>query len=276
MFERLWYKLAIACLGMILAALALVSSSAQDGVPKDNPAYAKLKERIVARFERAVPQQWGETVSGVKTRVDTSAKVIALTMDACGSHKGMGFDAELLAFLEREQVPATLFINARWIEPNRQAFDRLAANPLFEIANHGLRHQPASVTGRAVYGIEGTRNVAELVDEIEFGAMKIAALTGRRPNFYRSGTAFYDDVAVQVAEALGQQVVGFTVLGDKGATYTRRNEVKEALLSASAGDIIIVHMNHPEAATGAGVMDAIPELQRRGFRFVKLSEQPLR
>jgi len=187
----------------------------------------------------------------------------------------MGFDAELLAFLEREQIPATLFINARWIEPNRQAFDRLAANPLFEIANHGLQHQPASVTGRFAYGIEGTRNVAELFDEIALGAMKIEALTGRRPNFYRSGTAFYDDVAVQVAEALGQQVVGFTVLGDKGTTYTR-NEVKEALLSASAGDIIIVHMNHPEAATGAGVMDAIPDLQQRGFRFVKLSEQPLR
>ena len=145
----------------------------------------------------------------------------------------MGFDAGLLAFLEREQVPATLFINVRWIGPNRQAFDRLAANPLFEIANHGLQHQPASVTGRSVYGLDGTRNVAELVDEIELGAAKIAALTGRRPHFYRAGTAYYDEVAVQVAAALGQQVVGFSVLGDKGATYDRE-EVKAALLSARA------------------------------------------
>jgi peptidoglycan/xylan/chitin deacetylase (PgdA/CDA1 family) len=207
--------------------------------------------------------------------LDTNEKLIALTLDACGSPKGMGFDAGLLAFLERERVPATLFINVRWIGPNRQSFDRLAANPLFEIANHGLRHQPASVTGRSVYGLDGTRNVAELVDEIELGAAKIAALTGRRPHFYRAGTAYYDEVAVQVAAALGQQVVGFSVLGDKGATYDQ-GEVKAALLSAQPGDIIILHMNHPESGTRAGVMAAIPELLRRGYRFVRLSEQPLR
>jgi hypothetical protein len=31
-------------------------------------------------------------------------------------------------------------------------------------------------------------------------------------------------------------------------------------------------MNHPEGETAAGVMAAIPELKRRGFRFVRLSE----
>ena len=278
MSDRRWRMLACFCLSMILPALPLVSSAAEDGTGRlqlDNHAYARLKDSIVDRFGTAVPHQWGEAVTGVMTRLDTGEKVIALTMDACGSQQGMGFDAELLAFLERKQIPATLFINARWIESNRAAFDRLAANPLFEIANHGRQHQPASVTGRSVYGIEGTQNVAELVDEIELGAAKIAALSGRRPNFYRSGTAYYDDVAVQVAEALGQQVVGFSVLGDKGATYTR-DEVKKALLSATAGDITIVHMNHPESGTRAGVMDAIPELLRRGLRFVRLSDRPLR
>jgi len=278
MNDHLWRKLAIVGLCASLLALPLVSMAEQEVAAqgqKDSHASAMLKDRLVARFGRAVPQQWGETVTGVKTRLDTDEKIIALTMDACGSQKGMGFDAELLAFLEREQVPATLFINARWIEPNRQAFDRLAANPLFEIANHGLRHKPASVTGRSEYGIDGTQNVAELVDEIELGAAKIEAMTGRRPGFYRSGTAFYDEVAVQVAEALGQQVVGFSVLGDKGATYTR-GEVKAALMMATPGDIIIVHMNHPEAGTCAGVIDAIPELKRQGFRFVRLSERALR
>ena len=278
MSDRRRRKLAWFCLSMMLPVLPLVSSAAEGGATRvqlNDHAYARLKDRIVGRFGTAVPHQWGETVTGVKTRLDTGEKIIALTMDACGSQQGMGFDAELLAFLERKQIPATLFINTRWIESNRAAFDRLAANPLFEIANHGRQHKPASVTGRSVYGIEGTQNVAELVDEIELGAAKIAALSGHRPSFYRSGTAYYDDVAVQVAEALGQQVVGFSVLGDKGATYTR-DEVKKALLSATAGDIIIVHMNHPESGTRAGVMDAIPELLRRGLRFVRLSDRPLR
>jgi peptidoglycan/xylan/chitin deacetylase (PgdA/CDA1 family) len=237
--------------------------------------YEAMKKRLVDRFGSAEAHEWGETVTGVKTRIKTNEKIIALTMDACGSSRGMGVDYKMLEFLERERVPATLFINARWIVPNQETFNRLAANPLFEIANHGLRHKPASVKGKSVYGIDGTRNVAELVDEIELNARKIEGLTGRRPVFYRSGTAYYDEIAVQISEALGHKVAGFSVLGDRGATYSRE-EVIKALLSSTPGSIIIVHMNHPEAGTGAGLIDALPELKRRGFMFVRLSDLPLR
>jgi len=233
--------------------------------------YDRLKAIMVDRYGAQAPREWGETVAGVKTRLATTDKVIALTMDACGSPRGMEFDARLIEFLERERVPATLFINARWIGPNRAAFDRLAANPLFEIANHGLMHRPASVNGRSAYGIDGTRNVGELVDEIELNARKLEELTGRKPRFYRSGTAYYDDVAVRIAADLGEEVAGFSLLGDAGATYSREG-VRRALLAARPGDIIIVHMNHPESGTGPGVVDAIPELRRRGFRFVRLSD----
>ena len=201
--------------------------------------------------------------------------MIALTFDACGSPKGMGIDSRLMAFLERERIPATLFINARWIEPNRAAFDRLAANPLFEIGNHGYRHKPASVNGRQVYGINGTRSVGELVDEIELNARLIESLTGRKPRFYRSGTAYYDEIAVKIAADLEEEVAGFSVLGDAGATFNRV-QVRKALLSAPAGAIVILHMNHPESGTAGGVIDAVPELRKRGFRFVRLSEITLR
>ena len=268
---------AAACLLSLSLALAgaPAAGAADEASPRDKTGYVSLKQHLVDRFGAVEPRQWGETVAGVKNRLDTAEKVIALTMDACGSRTGMGFDARLLAFLEREQVPATLFINARWIGPNQESFTRLAANPLFEIANHGFQHKPASVSGRSVYGIDGTRNVAELVDEIELNAKKIEELTGRRPRFYRSGTAYYDEVAVQVAGALGHQVAGFSVLGDAGATYSR-DEVKKALLGATPGAIVIVHMNHPESGTGPGIMDAVPELKKRGYRFVRLSEIPLR
>ena len=209
-------------------------------------------------------------MTGVRTRLKTTEKVVALTLDACGSAKGKGFDADLIGFLERERIPATLFINARWIDANPQLFAKLAANPLFEIGNHGLLHRPASVSGRSVYGIAGTRDVKELVDEIEANARKISALTGTRPRYYRSGTAYYDEVAVEVSRRLGHEVIGFSILGDAGATY-RKAQVEAALLKARPGDIVIAHMNHPEGETAAGLKAAIPELQRRGFRFVKLS-----
>jgi len=233
--------------------------------------YMRLKERLSREFGGMVPRQWGEAVDGVLTKLDTRENVMALTLDACGSQNGMGYDAGLMTFLEQEQVSATLFVNTRWILANPDAFRQLSGNPLFEIANHGLLHRPCSVTGRSAYGIHGTASVAELVDEIELGGRMIADLTGKRPAFYRPGTAYCDEIGVQVANSLGYTVAGYGVLGDAGATYSGER-VRDALLAAPKGSIVILHMNHPESQTRQGVMDAIPELKKRGVRFVTLSE----
>jgi peptidoglycan/xylan/chitin deacetylase (PgdA/CDA1 family) len=256
---------------MIILAATPLAAAERQAPTLEKANYLELRNSLISRYSATTPKEWGETVSGVKTRLAGREKVIALTFDACGSAKGMQFDRALIEYLDREQIVATLFINGRWIEPNQQEFDRLAANPAFEIANHGFSHKPASVSGRSVYGISGTMDVGELVDEIELNARRLAELTGKRPKFYRSGTAYYDEVAVKIANVLGQQVAGFSLLGDAGATYSSE-KVKAALLAAKPGDIAIMHFNHPESGTAAGVMAAIPELKKRGFRFVRLSE----
>ena len=99
--------------------------------------------------------------------------------------------------------------------------------------------------------------------------------TGHRPKLYRPGTAYCDEIGVQVANALGFEVVNFTVPGDAGATYSK-NRVREALLNAPSSSIIVMHMNRPEGETAEGLMEAIPELKKRGFRFVKLSDCDLK
>ncbi len=239
------------------------------------PSLETLKQEMTTRYAGVTPVTWGENVPGVHTRLNSDEKVIALTLDACGSARGKGVDSRLMEFLIREQVPATLFINGRWIDANPDLFRQLAANPLFEIANHGIRHKPASISGRSIYGIDGTKSIGEVVEEIELNARKIDAITGVRPKLYRSGTAYYDEVAVQISRELGHEVAGFSLLGDAGATWSAA-QVKAALLRALPGDIALLHMNHPEAGTGAGIMAAVPELRKRGFRFVRMSEFPLK
>jgi peptidoglycan/xylan/chitin deacetylase (PgdA/CDA1 family) len=233
------------------------------------------KEKIISVFSGKIPKEWGERVKGVKTRLNTDQKVLALTFDACRGLKGNGYDAKLIKYLESERIPATLFISGRWIDKNQDIFQELAKNPLFEIESHGLNHKPCSVNGRSVYGIEGTRNVDELIDEIEQNGIKIQKLIGRKPKFYRPATAYCDEIGVEVANALGYEVVNFNVLGDAGATYSK-NQVKEALLNAPLSSIILMHMNHPERETREGIIRAIPELKKRGFKFAQLSEYDLR
>ncbi len=266
---RLFHLLAATAL-CALTTVQPPAASAADILPLD-----KLQQSITKRFANRKPARWGENVPGVSTRLDTSERVVALTLDACGSPKGTGADRSLIEFLVREQIPATLFINYRWISANQELFRQLSGNPLFEIANHGYSHKPASVNGRSAYGIGGTRDIRELVEEIETNSRAIEARSGTRPRLYRSGTAYYDEVAVEIAAALGHQVAGYSVLGDAGATYSA-SQVTAALLRSRPGDIILCHMNHPASGTGAGIMAAVPELKKRGFRFVRMSDYPLK
>jgi peptidoglycan/xylan/chitin deacetylase (PgdA/CDA1 family) len=161
------------------------------------------------------------------------------------------------------------------MDANAEIFKKLSKNPLFEIENHGLDHKSCSAIGRSVYGIEGTKSAGEIFDEIELNASKILNLTGHKPKYYRPGTSYCDEICVAIATALGVEVVNFSVRGDAGATYSKK-QVEEALWNAPPSSIILMHMNHPEGDTAEGVIEAIPELKKRGFRFVKVSEYDLR
>ncbi len=235
----------------------------------------QTKEQIISTFTGRTPREWGEVVRGVRTRLNTEEKVLALTFDACGGQRRSSYDARLIQYLETEKTPATLFISGRWMDANPEICKKLSKSSLFEIENHGLKLKPCSAIGRSVYGIEGTKSVGEMYDEIESNALKILDLTGRKPRYYRPAAAYCDEICVEIANALGYQVVNFSVLGDAGATYSK-GRVKEALSDAPQSSIILLHMNHPERETAGGLIEAILELKKRGFRFVKLSEFGLR
>jgi peptidoglycan/xylan/chitin deacetylase (PgdA/CDA1 family) len=263
------------CLGFTACANTAVDDYFNTNKNSSEKQYEAFRKNIAKPFENQTPKQWGENVTGVKTHLNTNEKVIALTMDACGSPLGMAYDERLVNFLKKEKIPATLFINARWIDKNLKTFKELAANPLFEIGNHGLEHKPASVNGKSIYNLKGTNSPEELVDEIEINARKIESITHKRPKYFRSGTAYYDEVAVKIANKLNHQVVGFSILGDAGATFSAK-KVEEAFLKAKKGEIVIIHMNHPTSGTAQGTINAISKLKQKGFKFVLLSDYELK
>ena len=229
---------------------------------------------VAARFEGVQPHEWGTDVDGVSTRLDTTSPILALTFDACGGPHGAKFDAGLIDLLVHEQLPATLFLNGRWIDANPGLAELLAAHPLFELANHGTHHRPLSVTGRSAYGITGCASAAEVVDEIASNHERLRAITGRAPRFFRSGTAYYDEVGAQIVSALGEVPVSFAVNGDAGATFSAPQIVR-SLAHPPPGAIVLMHMNHPTGSTAAGLAAALPNLRTLGVEFVGLSTSGL-
>ena len=217
---------------------------------------------------RTSAESWGTDLPGIVTRLPRAQKEIALTFDAC-SGRGRGIDREILTVLAAEEAPATVFVSGVWVKGHEADFEDLLKNPLIDIENHGAEHKPLSRTGREAYGIKGTASLEEMRDEVEREARALESATGRRPSCFRSGTAFYDETGVAAVRELGFVPVGFSVLGDCGATWDA-DRVERALLASAAGDIVILHINHPESGTAEGLRRALPALKARGFTFVRL------
>lgn len=233
---------------------------------KDTTSFAPIPslEIIQSRYQNKNPTQWGENIPGVTTKISPIADkpMVYLTFDLC-----MGdYDKAMVTYLIQHKIHATFFINSRWIDSHLNDFKSLAQNPLFAIQNHGTLHRPLSVNGREIYHIKGTDSIQGVYEEIMGNDRKIFELTGKKPRYFRSGTAYYDDIAVQIAKDLGYEIGGFDVLGDAGATYSKNAIIAQAK-KVRDGSILIYHANKPKSDTFAGMQVVIPMLEQEGFNF---------
>ena len=248
-------------------------TSARLATPTPPPG-APTRASVIEEFGSTKPRYWGLDAPGVTPRFDGTKgpgkDAVCLTFDACGGHL-VKYDHALIDLLRKYSIPATLFINMTWAQHNTAVFKELLSDPLFEIANHGKRHLPLSVSGRSAYKIPGTKNVGEVYDEIVEPTDYFIEQFGHHPKFMRSGTAYADEVAAAVAKKIGQELVGFSLNGDAGATFPAKVVTRE-VLKTKPGDIVISHMNRPTSGTHAGYTEALPQLIDRGLNFRKLSE----
>lgn len=259
-------------------ASALASATGLAQAPSTPPATSSTsapasptplsRVEVEARLSTRAPRAWGTAVSGVRTRA--RGAVLALTFDLCDGDA----DHELVELLRRERVPATFFVSGRFSRRHPELVRGLAKAPTFSVENHGEAHKPCSVRGKSAYGIAGTASLSLALREIDAQTTALERLVGRRPSFYRPGTAHLDDVCAEAAALLGTPVVGFSVLGDSGGGLGRR-AVRDALVRASDGSIVLLHANKPRGQTFEGVRDALPELRRRGARLVRLVDVAL-
>ncbi len=235
------------------------------------PDYLQFKKRIVGRFaeEHAAPMTPLAPPLGRRYPGD---KVIALTFDAC-SGRNSGYNEKLIEYLRAEKIPATLFITGIWMDKYPAKFRELAADPLFEIENHGLLHRACSYAGMKKYGVNTVSEIGDMVDEMELGARKIQAATGRRPVFFRPAAAFTDSICMGVAQALGMEVVTFSLLSGDAVPRVPARTIRDNILKrARPGAVVIMHFNRPEWHELEALKQAVPILRARGYSFARLED----
>jgi peptidoglycan-N-acetylglucosamine deacetylase len=193
------------------------------------------------------------------TRVETSEPVVALTFDACATRgQSNGFDREIFAILQREQVPATVFMSGRWIAKHPGEARELAAERLIEVGNHSWDHPPFSQLTR--------RRARAQIEETE---RAIAGL-GRKSVGFRP--PFGDWAGWLLRETGGLPVVLWDVVsGDAGGHVPAPGIVDVVTTRARPGSIVIFHINERGPHTKQALPQIIRLLRARGLRFVHVS-----
>ncbi|MGB8517311.1 MAG: polysaccharide deacetylase family protein [Gallionella sp.] len=146
-------------------------------------------------------------------------KKIALTLDACTGN----YDDDLIEFLIKNRIPATIFATERWLNNNPYGLSIIKAHlDLFDVEDHGANHIPAVIgKGRKVYGIPGEPDIIHLRSEVSEGAQAVEQATGIAPHWYRGATAEYDPQAIAEIDKMGYKIAGFSVNADVGATASK-------------------------------------------------------
>lgn len=200
------------------------------------------------------------------------SKRVALTLDACSGK----FDDDLIEFLIRNRVPATIFATKKWLDHNPLGVSIIKAHlDLFDVEDHGENHIPAVIgAGRKVYGIPGEPDLIHLRREVTEGARAITETIGVPPHWYRGATAEYDQQAIAEIQKLNYKIAGFSVNADSGATLSKRS-IEERLKHVKSGDVIIAHMNKPASDSAEGLSSGLVQLLKNGFVFVRLDQVEL-
>ncbi|OON80601.1 polysaccharide deacetylase family protein [Streptomyces tsukubensis] len=204
-------------------------------------------------------------------------KTVAFTFDADmtadqgpRAASGERFDNPgLIAALRALRVPSTVFMTGRWAEEYPAEAKNIGADPLFEVANHSYSHY--SFTGDC-YGLPSLAPTRMRSDvERAFTAFRRAGVRHRVP-YFRFPGGCHDVRSLRAVAPEGVTAVQWDVVsGDAFATDTDA-VVRQVLDGVRPGSVVVMHCTRSAApTTEAVVRRVVPELRKRGYRFVKVS-----
>lgn len=258
-------------LKLSLVLFPFLNCFSQDYLDKNlkNDEYFSFRERIKSRISNDKIKNSFFEANKSFTEKSKVFGCIALTFDACDGK----YNEELVNFLISENIPATFFLTGKWIDKNYEIIAKLASNELFEIENHGLKHRICALSGSGKYGLKKTKNLDEIVDEIELNNRKIEKLTGKRPIFYRPAGAYADEICLSVVSLLSMEIAGYDSLaGDSFSRISAREMSENIIKNARHGMVVLMHLNHPERNEVGALKIAVPILKNKGFSFCHLED----
>ncbi len=205
-------------------------------------------------------------------------RLVALTFDldmnaqmAAAARAGaVWINKDALSYLETHNIHATLFMTGMWAEIYPALARQLATNPNFEIGDHSYSH-PAFHT--PCYRLEGVSR-PEQAHQIQLAQQAIERSTGVVPKYFRFPGGCYDPQALDLVHAAGLIPVQWSVNSIDAFNIYPQQIVSTVLSEVKPGSIVVMHLHGRANApsTGQALRLLIPELEKRGYEFVTISE----
>ncbi len=165
---------------------------------------------------------------------------------------------QILDLLEKHHAAASFFLLGKQITPETEPIIRRALSLGCEICHHSFSHADLSKLGSA-----------ELRHEIGDTTARIRAVTGEAPRFFRPP---YIAVSERMFDEIPMPFVSGYGVNDFDPEVTAAERVAGVLRKAKPDGIILLHDQKGNVQTVEALREILPELKRRGFRFVTMTQ----
>lgn len=172
--------------------------------------------------------------------------------------------------LDREGVKATIFLGGLWTKAYPKEAYGLAHDPLIEIGNHSYNHYAFA---KGCYKL-GVIDDAADKDEVGTAQQIIFDTTGIIPKYFRFPGGCFDRIDIETVARMGLKIIHWDVVAGDGFNKNADSIVRKVEGSVQNGSIVVFHIHDGAYApkTNDALIKIIPDLRKKGFEFVTISE----
>jgi len=179
------------------------------------------------------------------------------------------YNQAITEILNKEQIPATIFISGLWAKRYPEITKELSQNPLFEIGNHSYSHP------RFTNKCYALPPVPEWGKDAEFQLSQEALknIIGFYPQLFRFPGGCHSPQDVELANQYRLTVVDWDASSGDSFNPNLNSVVSNIKKYTQNGSILLFHLNGNKNApkTAQALELIIPYLRQKNFQFVTVS-----
>lgn len=258
---------------------ALKAKRGEHRIQRKRHAYSQPRDTPSLAPYTPIPPELRGAIRRVTLPEDK--KWIALTLDFCEQPGEIaGYDGAIIDYLREHNIPATLFVGGKWMRTHPERTQQLMADPRFELANHAeahrnLRRLSGSALDREISGPQ------EAYETLRTGLEKKACFQkanttrpiAKRLSFFRFPYGACNATALNAVNDAGLLAIQWDFSSwDSARSQTANRIARRMVREVRPGSIVLAHGNGRGYHTANALRIAVPQLRKKGFKFVTVSQ----